>query len=162
MLTRIRTLGDPVLTNPVERIKNVDEISQGLINQMFDAMYENNGVGLAANQIGITKSVFVYDDRNGNKGFMINPWIIPETRESIKMPEGCLSVPGTSHETPRCKQISIKAITSLGGTISELENVDGLLAQIFQHETDHLKGKLYISLLPKETQMAIVLANQII
>ena len=162
MLTKIRKLGDPILTTATNRVKSIDEIDENLIDQMFEVMHNSGGVGLAANQIGITKSIFVYDDQEGNEGFVINPFITPVDEEVYLAPEGCLSIPGMHHDTPRYKRINMRGTTSFDGTISAWENISGLLGQIFQHETDHLRGKLYISLLPKETQMAIVLANQVI
>ena len=162
MLTKIRKLGDPVLTIQAHPILLHKEKPLDLIGMMFDVMYEAGGVGLAANQVGVTKSLFVYDDMQGNKGYVANPRYWSEDQKVIDIDEGCLSVPGRHHPTPRFETISMIGTTDINGTVSEWTNVGGLLGQIFQHETDHLNGKLYITKLPKETQMAIVLANQVI
>ncbi len=161
MLTRIRKLGDPVLTRPTDAITEFDDDLHGLVEDMIEFMYISNGVGLAANQIGITKSVFVYDDQNGHYGAICNPSYTPQESTSIvEVQEGCLSVPGEFHLTPRYEKITLHGQATNGRHI-EID-AEKFLAQIWQHEVDHLNGKLYISKLPKATQMAIVLANQVI
>lgn len=157
---RIRTLGDPLLVKKSKPVINYNDYLIDLSSRMWQLMYDNHGVGLAANQAGYSESIFVYDDRQGNSGVICNPIIEPIGNSYSPKQEGCLSIPGQFHEVDRYEQVRITG-NQLDGKSVEIE-AKNLLSQIFQHEVDHLEGKLYISKLPKETQMAIVLANQII
>jgi len=159
MIDIIRTLGDPCLTIPTKPIIEFDDSLYELERELFKVMDESGGVGLAANQIGISKNIFVYDDRRGNAGCVANATLLSPDTHTIQMDEGCLSVPGHFHLTPRYKHIKLLGQDLDGSTISI--EAEGLLAQIFQHETDHLKGKLFISYLPSSVQMGIVLGRQV-
>ena len=158
---RIRQLGDPVLKEEASPFKLFNsETADRLIENMFETMYTNHGVGLAANQVGVLQHIFVYDDQEGNKGVLCNAsLIIPTNWKTHKVKEGCLSIPGEKHYPMRYESVTLTANTIEGKDITI--EADGLLGQIFQHEVDHLNGKLFISLLPKATQMAIVLGNQV-
>ena len=142
-----------ILYLPDERLRKIstpvtefnDEL-QTLIEDMFETMYDANGVGLAAPQIGVNIRLSVVDvsqDRNERQVF-INPEIVhAEGLEKFK--EGCLSVPGAMEVVERSKKIKVKA-QDRHGKAFELE-CDGLLAECLQHEIDHLNGKLFIDLL---------------
>jgi peptide deformylase len=104
-------------------------------------MYDAPGVGLAAPQVGLSLRLFVFDDGEETKGAMANPVIIEATGEQSE-DEGCLSIPGLYHSTPRAMHVRIRGV-DLRGEPLELEGED-LLARIFQHETDHLNGMLFI------------------
>ena len=161
MLTRIRKLGDSVLTRATKDIETFDASLESLAEDMMEIMYASRGVGLAANQIGLNKSIFVYDDQMRHKGAICNPiCTIEDSTSTVYAQEGCLSVPGQFHLIPRYDKVTITGQKINGDKIEICAS--GILAQIFQHEIDHLKGKLYITKLPKATQMAIVLANQVI
>lgn len=161
MLTRIRKLGDPVLLGKTHSVTNFKEGTQDLAADMTIVMHEHNGIGLAANQVGLMVSMFVYDDQNGHYGAICNPHLeFPDEAKEIYVQEGCLSVPGEFHSTPRYDKVILRGTSPKGNACTI--HAQGFLAQIFQHETDHLNGKLYITKLPKATQMAIVLANQVI
>lgn len=156
----IRVLGDWALTTPTTEIEKFDTALIEFSHLMTSIMYDKGGVGLAANQLGISRSLFVYDDRAGNAGTICNPSFIPIGDQIEEcMEEGCLSIPGVFDVVNRFPKIRLFGKTVLGDTI-ELE-ADGLVAQIFQHETEHLQGKLYISHLPKESQIGIVMGNQV-
>ena len=146
MATRnIRELGDDVLRKECKTVKDVNRRTRILIDDMFDTMYEANGVGLAAPQVGILKKIFVVDvgDEEGNhKPFVfINPEILE--REGVQVDfEGCLSVPGKSGKVARAKKVIVKAFNE---DMNEFEmEAEGFLARAIQHEYDHLNGIVYV------------------
>ena len=109
--------------------------------------------GVAATQIGVGLAVFSYNV-NGKIGYLINPEIVSVEGEVTLMEEGCLSVPGLWHKTPRYP-VAVARGFQLDGSEVEIRG-EGLLAQIFQHECDHLSGKLYIDRLsPEERKLAM-------
>jgi peptide deformylase len=138
---KICTYPDPILRKKAEEVKTVDETLRKLVDDMAEAMYGDDGVGLAAPQIGISKRVIVVD---GGKGFMalFNPEIVRADSETDTMEEGCLSLPGIRIQVTRPVCIVLRALTMAGESV-EWE-VEGLMARIFQHEIDHLNGVLII------------------
>jgi peptide deformylase len=149
----IRTLGDPVLREKTRPVERFDSSLWRIVDDMFDTMYEAPGVGLAANQVGISSRFFVYDDGDGNKGFVANPELTglarPETND-----EGCLSIPGPFHPTERALEVTLRG-QDLDGAPVEIA-AEGLLARIFQHETDHLNGMLYIDRLDEDGRREVM------
>jgi peptide deformylase len=141
MLMPIRTLGDPVLREPARPVETFDAALQRLAEDMMETMYDAPGVGLAANQIGLSIACFVYDDREGGVGFVANP-IVSELAGEDVLDEGCLSIPGPYHPTARASKVRLRGRDAEGRPIDV--QALGLLARIFQHETDHLNGMLYI------------------
>jgi peptide deformylase len=140
-LMPIRTLGDPALRQRCRRVESFDASLRRLSEDLLETMYEAPGVGLAANQVGVSLACFVYDDREGNAGFVANPEVSePEGEQPAE--EGCLSIPGPFHETVRALRVRLRG-RDLSGRLVDIE-AEGLLARIFQHETDHLNGLLYI------------------
>ena len=146
MATRnIRELGDDVLRKETKPVKDVNRRTRILIEDMFDTMYEANGVGLAAPQVGILKKIFVVDvgDEEGNQVpyVFINPEIIE--REGVQVGfEGCLSVPGKSGKVARAEKVKVKAFNK---DMEEFElEAEGFLARAIQHEYDHLNGVVYV------------------
>ncbi len=137
----IRTLGDPVLRERCRPVERFDDWLRSTADDMFETMYAAPGVGLAANQVGISLRYFVYDDGEGHRGFVANPELADLDRFET-LDEGCLSIPGPFHPTPRALRCRLRGL-DLDGRPIEIE-AEGLLARIFQHETDHLDGKLYI------------------
>jgi peptide deformylase len=118
-----------------------------LIGDLFETMYENNGVGLAAPQVGILKQVVAIDVDDGNQYVLINPEIL-ETSGSQTGQEGCLSVPGKCGVVTRPEWVKVKAFDeNMEEFILEGE---GLLARAICHEVDHLKGQMYVSLVEGE------------
>jgi peptide deformylase len=147
----IRIAGDPVLHNPTREITEFDEQLRTLTDDMFETMYEAEGVGLAANQIGLDLRVFVYDcpDDEGvrHKGVVVNPKLetsdIPETMPDPDDDwEGCLSAPGESYPTGRASWAKVTGSDVEGNPI-EVEGT-GYFARCLQHETDHLNGYIYL------------------
>ena len=146
MIYPIVKFGNSVLEKPAERVTAFDEELKKLIEDMFESMYAARGVGLAAPQIGISRRIAVVDvtfkeDPNA-KVVLVNPEIIHKTGRHSQS-EGCLSIPDFRENVSRAKEVTIRA-QDLNGNIFE-KTGDDLLARAFQHETDHLNGKLYIS-----------------
>jgi len=144
---RIRTLGDPVLREPTKPVERFDAALRRLADDLFETMYAAPGVGLAANQVGLSLACFVYDDREGNRRFVANPEL-SDLREEETREEGCLSIPGPYAPTTRALSVRLRG-QDLDGAPLDLR-AEGLLARIFQHETDHLRGMLYIDRLDDE------------
>jgi len=141
-IRQIRLLGDPVLR---ERCREVDEVNQEirqLIDDLIDTMYEADGIGLAAPQIGVSQRVFVYDIREEENapGVLVNPRII-ETSGKVRESEGCLSIPDLSEIVERHVNIVVEGLNREGQPV-RLE-ADGLLSRCLQHESDHLDGILF-------------------
>ncbi len=137
----IRTLGDPVLRERAAPIDRSDDALRTLAADMIETMHAAPGVGLAANQVGLRLACFVYDDRDGHEGFVANPELSEHDGEET-IDEGCLSIPGPYHPTERALRVRLRGMDLDGRPIDIA--AEGLLARIFQHETDHLNGTLYI------------------
>lgn len=147
----IRVVGDPVLSTPTRLVTERGESLDALVRDMFDTMAAAEGVGLAANQIGVALRVFVYDCQNADgarhRGVVVNPTLETSGRpETMPDPdndwEGCLSVPGESFPTGRATWARVTGV-DLEGAPMVVEGT-GLLARCLQHETDHLDGLLYL------------------
>jgi peptide deformylase len=141
----ILTYPDPRLKLVAEPIAEVSDEIRTLVEDMAETMYAAPGVGLAANQVGILKRIFVIDiadeDDPSELLVFINPEIIELDGEQI-FNEGCLSFPGAAEEIKRAATVKVRAL-NLEGASFELE-ADGLLAVAIQHENDHLNGVLMI------------------
>jgi peptide deformylase len=143
----IRTLGDPVLRQPAREVTDFDDALRRLADDMFETMYDAPGVGLAANQVGLQIACFVYDDHEEHKGFVANPVLSRIEGEQLET-EGCLSIPGPYYPTARALRVHLHG-RDIDGNERDVQ-AEGLLARIFQHETDHLHGRLYIDHLDDE------------
>jgi len=130
------------LRKPAKAVKNLaaPEI-KALIKTMREIMISGKGVGLSANQLGENKKIFVAEFE-GNFYALINPEIIKYSKEIETVEEGCLSVPGIVGLVPRAQKITVRAFNDRGKTL-KIKAKD-MLARIFQHETDHLNGILFI------------------
>ncbi len=137
----IRKLGDPVLREAGRDLERFDESLLRLVDDMFDTMYDAPGVGLASQQIGVSGRFFVYDDGDGHRGFVANPELSDREGED-EHDEGCLSIPGPFHPTRRASRVRLRGVDERGAPVDVV--AEGLLARIFQHETDHTNGTLYI------------------
>lgn len=140
MIMTIRTLGDPVLREPAKPVTDFDRRLRSLRDDMIETMYAAPGVGLAGPQVGISLRVFVFDDGETGARFMANPVLVDAVGE-FEEDEGCLSIPGPYHPTPRAARITCRG-SDVDGRPLEITG-EGLLARIFQHETDHLDGVLF-------------------
>jgi peptide deformylase len=146
-IRKILEFPDPRLRTRAAIVPAVDGRIQALIDDMFETMYDANGIGLAASQIDVHEQVIVIDlssDGSAPRVF-VNPTIevIDETLDGFE--EGCLSVPGFSEAVERPKAIKVDALDRDGDPIDE--TVTGLLAVCLQHEMDHLQGKLFVDYL---------------
>ena len=146
-IRKILEFPDPRLRTRAAIVPAVDGRIQTLIDDMFETMYDANGIGLAASQIDVHEQVIVIDlssDGSAPRVF-VNPTIevIDETLDGFE--EGCLSVPGFSEAVERPKAIKVDALDRDGSPIDE--TVTGLLAVCLQHEMDHLQGKLFVDYL---------------
>lgn len=139
-LRNIRKFGDEILRKKSRPVDEINERIKIMVKDMFDTMYEADGVGLAAPQIGILKRLVVIDVGEGPIT-LINPEIL-EAEGSVLDEEGCLSLPGSQGIVPRPQKVKVKALNENGKeTIVEGE---GLLARAMCHEIDHLDGILFI------------------
>jgi peptide deformylase len=146
-IRKILEFPDPRLRTRAAVVPAVNGRIQTLIEDMFETMYDANGIGLAASQIDVHEQVIVIDlstDGSAPRVF-VNPTIevIDETLDGFE--EGCLSVPGFSEAVERPKTIKVEALDRDGSYIDE--TVTGILAVCLQHEMDHLKGKLFVDYL---------------
>ena len=145
-LLKVREIGDPVLRSKAKEIDEVNKKTNDLIDNMFETMYEEDGVGLAAPQVGMLKRIAVVDIREGNKVVLINPKIIEEEGKAI-MEEGCLSIPGETGDVIRAEKIKVRSLDREGSQI-EFE-AEGFEARAIQHEIDHLNGVLFVDKIVK-------------
>jgi peptide deformylase len=145
----IRVFGDPVLKQRATDVSDIDGSVARLVDDMFATLYESDsGIGLAAPQVGVQKRIFVYDV-DDEQVTLINPRIV-ESDGEWEYQEGCLSLPGMYFPIVRPKQVHLVAHDLDGNEIS-LE-ADELLARLFQHELDHLDGKLMLEHLDDDTR----------
>ncbi|MEF9990911.1 MAG: peptide deformylase [Romboutsia sp.] len=144
-LRQIVQIGDPVLRKKSKKVEKIDEKIIQLLEDMADTMYNADGVGLAAPQVGILKRVVVIDVGDGLIE-LINPEIIVTSGEQID-DEGCLSVIGESGAVRRPYIVKVRAFNRKGQAI-EIEG-DELLARAFCHEIDHLDGILFVDKIEK-------------
>lgn len=153
---RIRTLGDPVLKETARDVERFDASLAQLRDDMLETMYDAPGVGLAAPQIGLSLRFFVFDAGDGQgPGAMANA-VITLTEGEIEEDEGCLSVPGIYHPTRRAARVRVEGQDVEGAALT-LEGED-LVARIFQHETDHLSGILYLDRLDQAGRRTVMAA----
>ena len=142
-LRTIREMGDPILEKKCRPIAEMNDKIRTLIQDMFDTMYEADGVGLAGPQVGVLKRICVIDTREeGEKVCLINPEVV-ETSGEQEGDEGCLSVPGRCGTVTRPSHVVVRALNE---NMEEVEITGDLLfARAMLHEIDHLDGILYVS-----------------
>lgn len=147
--------GHPVLKQIAEPVEHVNKKLRALIDNMSDTMYETQGVGLAAPQIGESLRIIVVDDQVGSGLIaLINPEITHAEGSQLG-PEGCLSVPGYFGDVERFEKVTVKGITPHNKKVTI--KAEGFLARIFQHEIDHLEGHLFIE---KATNLRLISDHQ--
>lgn len=137
--------GDEILRKRAREVENVnDEKIQILIDDMIETMHDANGVGLAAQQVGILKRIVVIDIYDGNEPvILINP-VITKVKGEREVEEGCLSFPNQFGKVTRPKEVEVEALNREGKKIKI--KAKELLAQAICHETDHLEGRLFVDL----------------
>jgi peptide deformylase len=137
---------EKILSQPTQPIENIDDTVQNLIDNMAKTMYEAPGVGLAAIQVGINKSLTVYDispkDEKRSLQVLINPKIVSREGSIISEDEGCLSVPDFRSDVKRAAAIVVEGLDRNGKPLRI--DAEGFLAIVLQHEIDHLNGILFI------------------
>ena len=139
-LRKIREIGDPILNKTCKEVKEITDRTKDLIDDMFETMYEAQGVGLAAPQVGILKRIVVIDCGD-DPLLLINPEVLETSGEQTGQ-EGCLSVPGKAGSVTRPNYAKVKAYNEdMEEFIVEGEE---LLARALLHEIDHLDGHLYV------------------
>ncbi|MFE5671407.1 peptide deformylase [Agromyces sp. NPDC056523] len=151
----IRLFGDPVLKTVSAPVEQVDDRVRGLVDDLVDSVRLPGRAGVAAPQIGVNLRVFSYNV-DGEVGYVINPEIVEASGDVELVDEGCLSVPGLWHKTPRRPFARVRGI-DLGGNVVEIAG-EGLMAQALQHEVDHLDGIVYLDRLEKDERRAAMRA----
>lgn len=149
----IRTFGDPVLKSRSAPVKDFDDSLKQLAEDMLRIMYEAEGAGLAANQIGRLRRIFVaaYEDEDEVREFIVvNPAIEIRSEAQEKDMEGCLSIPGIGVEVERPVAVTLIGQDLSGGPMRV--EAEGRLARIFQHEMDHLDGILMLDRTDRESR----------
>ena len=143
---KILTYPDKFLSKPTKPVENIDEKIQNLIKDMASIMYQAPGIGLAAIQVGINKSLLVYDvsssDEKRSLQVLINPRIVESEGTTISEDEGCLSVPDFRANVKRAASVLVEGFDNNEKPL-RIE-AEGLLAVLLQHEIDHLNGILFI------------------
>jgi peptide deformylase len=141
----LRFYGDPVLREKAKPVAAFDASVRDLAEAMFECMYREAGLGLAAPQVGVSQRLFVIDVESGEgkrvKRAFVNPAIVVKEGTDVAE-EGCLSIPGLRADVKRAERVVVEAHDETGAPF-RLE-ADGLLARAIQHETDHLDGILFI------------------
>ncbi|MGZ0711066.1 peptide deformylase (plasmid) [Coraliomargarita sp. W4R53] len=145
----IRVFGDPVLKSVCSPVGDIDAGVRALVQDLLDTVELPGRAGVAAPQIGVGLRAFSYNI-DGDIGYVLNPVLVEVAGEAEAIGEGCLSVPGLWHDTPRYPWARVVG-TNLEGEEVVLEG-EGLMAQALQHETDHLDGTLYLDKLEPTTR----------
>lgn len=148
-IRQIRYAGDPILRKVSREVTEINDRIKTLLEDMVETMYEYDGVGLAAPQVGILRRVVVIDVGEGPIK-MINPEIIEQEGESIDI-EGCLSIPNRSGTVKRPEKVKVRYLDE-NGVEKTLEGT-GLLARAICHEVDHLNGILFIDKMIEEVEL---------
>jgi len=148
---KVRVLGDPVLRKKAVPVTDFASV-RAILEEFKMTMYSEDGVGLAAPQVGISQRFFGMDDGSGFK-MIVNPEIIEHSDEKEFGEEGCLSVPGVFADVQRYKWVRVRYQDEHGSYHEEF--LEGYPARIFQHEYDHLDGVLFIDHLDSKTRVAL-------
>lgn len=138
---KLRYYGDPVLRKPARFVKGVGPAERMIIREMYKAMYAFDGAGLAAPQVGIDEQIFVVDEGQGPFA-VLNPEILSASGKETVMEEGCLSLPAIRIHVKRPEVIRVRYLDENGKTIER--ELSGTLAKVFQHEIDHLNGRMIV------------------
>ena len=146
-LRNIREIGDEILLKKAKEVKELNDRTQELIDDMLETMYDANGVGLAAPQVGVLKKIVVIDTEGDDPHVLVNPEIIKTDGEQSGY-EGCLSVPGKTGIVTRPNYVMVRYLDrNMQEQVLEAEE---MLARAICHEVDHLDGKLYVDLVEGE------------
>ncbi|MFQ5835963.1 MAG: peptide deformylase [bacterium] len=149
---QIRNYGDPILRSRCRRVEEVRDREKKILQQMAKVMYQAQGIGLAAPQVGIDLQLIVVDGGDNNPIKLVNPLILLREGESI-LEEGCLSLPEVTLKVKRSKRVMVEGWNE-DGEIIKIEGED-LLAHVIQHEIDHLFGILIIDYADQAERMSL-------
>lgn len=154
MILKVRKYGDPVLRKKAEPVETITEELKNFAQDLIDTMLDENGLGLAAPQVGVSKRMVALDagEERGHPFVILNPEILESSGKSVRE-EGCLSFPGIYGKIERPAKVKVRAM-KMDGTMMEAE-LDGLEARAFQHELDHLDGKLFIDRMNKSHKLSL-------
>ncbi len=145
-------MGNPVLHSKAKKVKTIDGSIQKLIDDMIETMRHIGGAGLAAPQVGVPLQVVVYELPDDEEAaVLINPEIVKGSEETEEMTEGCLSLPGYRGEIKRLTSVTVKGRNRQGKMIRV--KGEGLLAQVLQHEIDHINGIVYVDRLEDKDKL---------
>jgi peptide deformylase len=154
----VRVVGDPVLSAPTREVTVFDDELARLIEDMFETSRVASGAGLAAPQVGDDRAVFVYDcvdnERVRHVGHLVNPEVVVADGTVDAGEEGCLSVPGPFHELARATHVVVRGVDKDNKAVEVTGT--GFFARCLLHETDHLRGVLYIDHLPRNRRRRIL------
>ncbi len=153
-IRQLRYKGDEILSKKSKKIEVVDDKIKDLANDMLDTMYQNDGIGLAACQVGMLKAMIVYDveyiDEKKPKKVpvvMINPKITSRSKSMVLVEEGCLSFPNIFENVERHEKVTVEYLDLNGN--KNIKHAKGMEAIVIQHETDHLDGIVFLDRLKK-------------
>lgn len=148
-IREIVLMGDPVLRQMAEEVREFDDELRALVRDMFETMYHAEGIGLAAPQIGLSSRIIVldirrHDERDGDDEqiALVNPRLTWQSDDTAKQSEGCLSIPGLEEVVERPAEVRVEGLDPHGEPVSIA--ADELLARALQHEIDHLDGVLFL------------------
>ena len=144
---KLRFYGDPCLRKPAQRVKTVGPAERLIIHEMAQAMYEFEGSGLAAPQVGIDQQIFVADVGEGPFAVTNPEFLIKSSQETV-LDEGCLSLPKIRVNVSRPEVVRVRYLDETGRQVER--DLSGLMAKVFQHESDHLNGRMIIDHASKE------------
>jgi peptide deformylase len=152
---KVITLGDQLLRQKAEAVKDIDDHIIKTAGEMLDALHRQKGVGLAGPQIGLMKRIFVVHIDGDEPRVFINPSIIATSQETAKYEEGCLSIPGVWADVIRPRTVKVQAWNEKGRPFTM--ETEGILARVILHEYDHLEGVLFIDRLsPRKRDRILV------
>ncbi len=154
-ILEVKTYPDPFLSKVSLAVEALTHEDEKFIVDLIDTMYEYDGVGIAAPQVGVLKRIIVVspEAKRGTEKVYINPEILSEEGEEVGL-EGCLSVPGISAEVERAKKVTVQAQDTEGKPLEF--SAGDFEARIIQHEVDHLNGKLFIDRLGFKQRQTLV------
>ena len=152
----VRLFGDPVLRQQAPEVVDFDKQLHRLVADLHETLYDEQGSGLAATQVGVLQRVFVWHDAHGEEGHLVNPVLDFPDEEIEEDQEGCLSIPGLYFDTKRRLNTVARGHDMHGRPVQVVGS--GRLARILQHETDHLDGVLFIDHLEPEVRKAAMRA----
>ncbi len=154
----VKIYGNPILRKRAEEVEVIDNDIRKFVDNMFDTMYAEDGVGLAAPQVGVSKRIFIIDvsEVDGEPEtpmVFINPKIIRQSDRTSIVEEGCLSIPGIREDVKRSEEAEVEALNEKGELVHY--KAKGLFARAVLHENDHLNGVLFVDYLGPVRKMMI-------